>query len=75
MTNNLLKGKKGIIFGALDEKSIACNAAIKYHRGGCFEILCDAFSTCNTAITYHRGCLEILRDVSYQPGSTNAYEK
>jgi len=27
--NNLLKGKKGIIFGALDEKSIAWKVAEK----------------------------------------------
>ena len=29
MTHNLLKGKKGIIFGALDEKSIAWKVAKK----------------------------------------------
>ena len=29
MSHNLLKGKKGIIFGALDEKSIAWITAIK----------------------------------------------
>jgi len=35
MANNLLKGKKGIIFGALDEKSIAWKTALKcYEEGG-----------------------------------------
>ena len=29
MSNNLLKGKKGIIFGALDENSIAWRTAVK----------------------------------------------
>ena len=29
MSNNLLKGKKGIIFGALDEKSIAWITALR----------------------------------------------
>ena len=35
MANNLLRGKKGIIFGALDEKSIAWKTALKcYEEGG-----------------------------------------
>ena len=35
MSNNLLNGKKGIIFGALDEKSIAWKTALKcYEEGG-----------------------------------------
>ena len=34
MTYNLLKGKKGIIFGALDEKSIAWQTALKAHEEG-----------------------------------------
>ena len=29
MSHNLLKGKKGIIFGALDEKSIAWKVALR----------------------------------------------
>ena len=32
MPYNLLKGKKGIIFGALDEKSIAWQTAARVHR-------------------------------------------
>jgi len=31
MSNQLLKGKKGIIFGALDEKSIAWKTAMACH--------------------------------------------
>ena len=39
MTHQLLKGKKGIIFGALDEKSIAWQVAIKVHaQGGVFVL-------------------------------------
>ena len=34
MSYNLLKGKKGIIFGALDEKSIAWQIALKAHEEG-----------------------------------------
>jgi enoyl-[acyl-carrier protein] reductase I len=34
MSNNLLAGKKGIIFGALDEKSIAWKTALKCHEQG-----------------------------------------
>jgi enoyl-[acyl-carrier protein] reductase I len=32
MSYNLLKGKKGIIFGALDERSIAWKAALECHN-------------------------------------------
>jgi enoyl-[acyl-carrier protein] reductase I len=39
MTYNLLKGKKGIIFGALDEKSIAWKVAEKsYEEGAVFTL-------------------------------------
>ena len=34
MTYNLLKGKRGIIFGALDNKSIAWKTALKAHEEG-----------------------------------------
>ena len=36
---NLLKGKKGIIFGALDEKSIAWHIAERCHEEGAEFIL------------------------------------
>lgn len=42
MGNNLLKGKKGIIFGALDEKSIAWRTALKCHEEGAQLVLTNA---------------------------------
>ncbi len=39
MSYNLLKGKRGIIFGALDEQSIAWNVALKaYEEGAIFTL-------------------------------------
>jgi enoyl-[acyl-carrier protein] reductase I len=42
MSNNLLAGKRGIIFGALDEKSIAWKTAIKCHEQGAQIVLTNA---------------------------------
>lgn len=42
MTYNLLKGKKGIIFGALDEKSIAWKTAQKCYAEGAEIVLTNA---------------------------------
>lgn len=42
MTNQLLKNKKGIIFGALDEKSIAWKVAEKCHEHGAEFVLSNA---------------------------------
>ena len=42
MSNNLLAGKKGIIFGALDEKSIAWKTAMKCHEQGAQIVLSNA---------------------------------
>lgn len=42
MSYGLLKGKKGIIFGALDEKSIAWKAAERCHEEGAEFILSNA---------------------------------
>ncbi|HEY9362153.1 MAG TPA: SDR family oxidoreductase [Chitinophagaceae bacterium] len=42
MSNNLLKGKKGIIFGALDEKSIAWKTALKCFDEGAQIVLSNA---------------------------------
>jgi enoyl-[acyl-carrier protein] reductase I len=42
MSDNLLKGKKGIIFGALDEKSIAWRTALKCHEEGAQIVLTNA---------------------------------
>ena len=40
--NNLLKGKKGIIFGALDEKSIAWRTALRCQEEGAQLVLTNA---------------------------------
>lgn len=42
MSHNLLKGKKGIIFGALDEKSIAWKTALRCHEEGAELLLTNA---------------------------------
>jgi len=42
MAYNLLKGKKGIIFGALDEKSIAWRTALRCHEEGAQLVLTNA---------------------------------
>jgi enoyl-[acyl-carrier protein] reductase I len=42
MAYNLLKGKKGIIFGALDEKSIAWKTALRCHGEGAQLLLTNA---------------------------------
>lgn len=42
MAYNLLKGKRGIIFGALDEKSIAWKTALSAHEEGATFVLTNA---------------------------------
>ena len=42
MSNGLLKGKKGIIFGALNEQSIAWQVAVKAHEQGAEFVLTNA---------------------------------
>lgn len=42
MSYNLLKGKKGIIFGALDERSIAWRTALRCHEEGAQLVLTNA---------------------------------
>ena len=42
MAYNLLKGKRGIIFGALDESSIAWKVALKAHDEGAQFTLSNA---------------------------------
>jgi enoyl-[acyl-carrier protein] reductase I len=42
MANDLLKGKKGIIFGALDENSIAWKTAVRAHEEGAEFVLTNA---------------------------------
>ena len=46
MSHNLLKGKRGIIFGALDERSIAWKVAqVAKAEGATFTLTLDAFSS------------------------------
>ena len=42
MANNILKGKRGIIFGALDSKSIAWKVAEHEHTEGAKFVLTNA---------------------------------
>jgi enoyl-[acyl-carrier protein] reductase I len=42
MANDLLKGKRGIIFGALNEQSIAWKVALKAHEEGATFVLTNA---------------------------------
>ena len=54
MTYNLLKGKKGIIFGALNEQSIAWQVAIKAYEEGAKLVLT------NTAVAMRLGTTQNL---------------
>jgi len=54
MAYNLLKGKKGIIFGALDERSIAWKVALKAHEEGA------AFTLTNAPIALRMGQINSL---------------
>lgn len=54
MTYNLLKGKKGIIFGALDEKSIAWQTAVKAYEEGA------EFTLSNTPTAIRFGTIDEL---------------
>ena len=42
MANNLLKGKRGIIFGALNDQSIAWKVAERAHEEGAVFVLTNA---------------------------------
>jgi enoyl-[acyl-carrier protein] reductase I len=53
---NLLKGKKGIIFGALDENSIAWKVAERAHEEGAEFVLT------NTAISLRKGDIQKLAE-------------
>src|SRR5690554_3352413 len=56
MSNNLLKGKRGIIFGALNEQSIAWNVAELAHSQGAELVLT------NTPIALRMGTLQELAE-------------
>ena len=54
MSHNILKGKKGIIFGALNEQSIAWKAAVKAVEEGAEIVLT------NTAMAVRLGTIKEL---------------
>lgn len=54
MTHNLLKGKRGIIFGALNEESIAWKVAVKAVEEGA------SITLSNTAMALRMGTLDEL---------------
>ncbi|MEM7055289.1 MAG: SDR family oxidoreductase [Bacteroidota bacterium] len=56
MSHNLLQGKRGIIFGALDERSIAWKAAQKIKEEG------GSFTLTNTSIALRRGTISRLAE-------------
>lgn len=56
MGHNLLQGKKGIIFGALDEKSIAWKIAERAHDEGA------VFTLSNTPVALRFGEIQMLAD-------------
>ncbi len=61
MSYNLLKGKKGIIFGALDEKSIAWRTALRCHEEGAEIVLSNA------PVALRMGEIKKLSDVVNAP--------
>lgn len=56
MSNNLLQGKRGIIFGALDENSIAWKVALKAHEQGA------SFTLTNAPIALRMGAINQLAE-------------
>ncbi|NJK85588.1 MAG: SDR family oxidoreductase [Bacteroidales bacterium] len=61
MAYNLLKGKKGIIFGALNEQSIAWHCAVKAHEEGAQFVLT------NTAVAMRMGTTHKLGEMYNAP--------
>ena len=57
MAYNLLKGKKGIIFGALNEQSIAWQIALKAHEEGAKLVLT------NTSVALRMGTIQQLGEI------------
>jgi enoyl-[acyl-carrier protein] reductase I len=79
MSNNLLKGKKGIIFGALDDKSIAWKTALACHAQGAELVLTNApvalrMGTINELAALCGGCPVIACDVSSNDDVTKLLE-
>ena len=79
MANNLLKGKRGIIFGALDENSIAWKTALKIKEEG------GLFTLTNAPIAMRMGKINELAaacqaevipaDATSEPDLTNLFTK
>jgi enoyl-[acyl-carrier protein] reductase I len=61
MAYNLLKGKKGIIFGALDENSIAWKTALACHGEGAELVLTNA------PIALRMGTINKLAEITGAP--------
>ncbi len=59
--HGLLKGKKGIIFGALDDRSIAWRVALACHREGA------EFALSNAPIALRMGALDALAEETNAP--------
>ncbi|MDX9947265.1 MAG: SDR family oxidoreductase [Bacteroidales bacterium] len=58
MNEGLLKGKKGIIFGALNEKSIAWQVALKAHKQGASLVLT------NSPVAVRMGTISELAEIT-----------
>jgi len=79
MTHNLLKGKKGIIFGALDEKSIAWKVAQKAKEEGAIFTLSNTpasirFGTINK-LAKETNSIIIPADATSMEDLKNVFEK
>ena len=79
MENGILKGKKGIIFGALDDKSIAWKVAEFAHKEGAEIVLTNApialrMGTINE-LSEKTNSIVIPADATSMEDLTNLYEK
>ena len=79
MANGILKGKKGIIFGALDDKSIAWKVAEFAHKEGAKIVLTNApialrMGTINE-LAEKTNSIVIPADATSMEDLTNLYEK
>jgi enoyl-[acyl-carrier protein] reductase I len=79
MSHNLLKGKKGIIFGALDDKSIAWKVAEKAHEEGAVFTLSNTpaalrFGTINE-LAEKCGSLVVPADATSVSDLTGVFQK
>ena len=79
MANGMLKGKKGIIFGALDDKSIAWKVAEFAHKEGAETVLTNSpialrMGTINE-LAEKINSIVIPADATSMKDLTNLYEK